>query len=514
VRASALSPLASIALAAALPAGLSTLPLPGAPAVSDDGVKRGEALARTLCVTCHAFSPPEVLPRASWRGEIEKMFLIVEGKGIPGWGAPPSPVALSEDYRKILAYYEHRAPAALPAPETWPAPGQGKLRFERRSVGFKDALTPEPAVANVRLADLNGDGHLEILACDMRQGAVLLAGSQDATLLASVPHPSHVSVADLDRDGRQDLIVADLGEFFPGDHDNGAAYWLRGLPEGGYAARPLGSFPRVADVEAADFDGNGRLDLVVAAFGWWRKGQIAVLLDREAAGANRYERTLVDARPGSVHVSPADLQGDGKQDFVALIAQEHEAVVAFLGDGTGGFRANTLYAAPHPNWGSSGLQLVDLDGDRDLDVLVTNGDMFDDDILKPYHGVQWLENEGGLRFEARPLARLAGAHRAAATDLDGDGDLDVVVSAFTGAAGGEAAVRLPSLVWLEQLEKGHFERHTIAVGRPRYPTIDVGDVDGDGDVDIVAGVFLLQGQSTDWLDVWVNQKSPVAAPHP
>ena len=125
--------------------------------------------------------------------------------------------------------------------------------------------------------------------------------------------------------------------------------------------------------------------------------------------------------------------------------------------------------------------MVDLDEDGDHDVLGTNGDMFDDDILKPYHGVQWLENKGGLRFEARPLARLAGAHRAAAGDLDGDGDLDIVASAFTGVVAGKAAEALPALVWLEQVKPGRFARHTIAAGPPLQSTLDLGDVDGDGD---------------------------------
>jgi hypothetical protein len=153
------------------------------------------------------------------------------------------------------------------------------------------------------------------------------------------------------------------------------------------------------------------------------------------------------------------------------------------------------------------MAAADLDGDGDRDLLLTNGDMFDDDVLKPYHGVQWLENRGGLRFEPRPLARLAGAHRALAADLDGDGDQDVVASAFTGLAGGRED-HLPSLVWLEQVGKGRFVRHTIAAGRPSYPTLDVADVDGDGDLDVVAGVFALRGTSQDWLDVWVNQRRP------
>jgi hypothetical protein len=152
------------------------------------------------------------------------------------------------------------------------------------------------------------------------------------------------------------------------------------------------------------------------------------------------------------------------------------------------------------------MQLVDLDGDRDLDVLLTNGDMFDDDLLKPYHGVQWLENRGRLRFEPRWLAGLAGAHRAQGVDLDGDGDLDVVASAFTGAVSAASAERLPSLVWLEQTRRGRFEKRTIAVGRPKYTTMDAGDLDGDGDVDLVTGSFLFGSASKSWLDVWENQE--------
>jgi hypothetical protein len=449
-----------------------------------------------------------VLPRALWRNELEKMTLIVAGKGMPGWGEPRPQVTLSEDYQKILAWYEANAPAALPSPEAWPAP-EPSPRFVRRRIGFKDALTPEPAVSNVHLADLDGDGAPELLATDMRQGLVLVASPRDpgrgAAAVAQAPHPAHVATADVDGDGRRDLLIADLGEFFPGDHERGAVLWLRGRADGGFGPPEAhGGFPRVADVAAADVDADGRQDLLVAAFGWWKKGQVALMRGRRTpSGATDFERSVIDPRAGAIHLIPADVDGDRKLDVVGLIAQEHEAVVAYLGDGAGGFRPQTLYAAPHPNWGSSGLQLVDLDADGDQDALVTNGDMFDDDVLKPYHGIQWLENKGRLRFEARPLAHMAGAHRALAADLDGDGDLDVAASAFTGAAGGVSG--LPALVWLEQVKRGRFERRTLALGDPSFATLDVGDVDKDGDVDLVVGRFLLRGRSEDWLELWENQ---------
>ena len=63
----------------------------------------------------------------------------------------------------------------------------------------------------------------------------------------------------------------------------------------------------------------------------------------------------LDARTGAIHAPVADLDRDGRPDFVAIFAQHYETVVAFLGDGKGGFRKETIDEAPHPSWGSSGL---------------------------------------------------------------------------------------------------------------------------------------------------------------
>jgi hypothetical protein len=472
-----------------------------------------EQQARAVCGTCHAFPPPDILPAAVWRDEFVRMMFIREGR-LPPIGPPGlvgRTIQLPPDMQQALPYYTSRAPASLPAADPWPAPGESPLKFTRHQVSAPELPGP-PAVSNVQLADVNGDRIIDILGTDMRQG-VVFTGSPRAggtlSAIASIPHPSHATIGDVDGDGVADLLVGDMGEFFPADHTKGSVIWLRGLAAGKFSAFWLDGWPRVAHVDAADFNGDGRTDLAVAAFGWRKAGQVAIL-ENDSADASKpsFKTHTIDPRTGAIRVLPVDLNGDGRMDFVTLLAQEHETVLAYINTGSGGFafEQKVIYAAPHPNWGSSGIELVDLDKDGDLDVLLAHGDTFDDGIVKPYHGIQWLENTGTYPFVEHTLARMPGVHGIKAADLDGDGDLDVVASALLAGGSDVDEKTLPALVWLEQTKPGIFTRHTIEMGFPRHATLDVGDVDADGDLDIVVGNFSIEQAASPWVDVWVNQR--------
>lgn len=270
-------------------------------------------------------------------------------------------------------------------------------------------------------------------------------------------------------------------------------------------------------MQVADFNGDGKLDLVVAVFGWTRHGEILYLENRTNDWSHPdFLPHVLDRRHGTIHVPVCDLNNDGRPDFVALISQEHEAVVAFLNEGNGRFRQETIYAAPHPAYGSSGIQLVDLNGDGKLDVLYTNGDALDGPfILKPYHSVQWLENRGRFPFVHHAMTPMYGVMRAVAADIRGKGLPDIVAVSFLDQTRfpQRAELQLDSIILLEQTSPGRFERHAVEKVHCDHLTCALGDLYGDGRVHLVTGnAFLSEtGPYTDAVTVWNIRSKDSAA---
>ncbi|MFO0804884.1 MAG: VCBS repeat-containing protein [Gemmataceae bacterium] len=451
--------------------------------------------------SCHAYPPADTFPREHWRSEVERGFKFFERSGM---ALKPPP------FEAVVRHYEKLSPEKLAHAEIIPATHPLPAKFERISYpNTPNAI--KPAISHVNVVQLGG-GLPSLLACDMQSGRVLLMKPSDPKpewrVLAQLKNPSHAEVVDLDRDGVPDILVADLGSFPPTDRLCGSVTWLKGKPDGTFTPITLlEGVGRVADVRAGEFFGSGKSDLVVAVFGLLDSGEI-LLLENRTTDWNKPEfvKKKIDSRHGAIHVPVADLNGDGKPDFVALIAQEHETIVAFLNTGGGTFQKKTLYNAPHPGWGSSGIQLTDLNADGRLDVLYTNGDILDEPyLLKPYHGISWLENTGEMKFAHHPIAAMYGAHNAVAADFFGTGRPGVAAVSFLPAD--KFPDRIPrkvdAVILLEQVSPGKFERHSLATLDCDAVVCAAGDLYGTGRPALAAGNFSATS-STDPVVIWKN----------
>ena len=108
-----------------------------------------------------------------------------------------------------------------------------------------------------------------------------------------------------------------------------------------------------------------------------------------------------------------------------------------------------------------------------------NGDGYMDVVSNRFQGsqqVKWYQNDGAMNFEPKTAASLDFITGIHVTDVDLDGDLDVVASQS----------HLGSMFWLENDGDGAFTVHTITANGHDYQDVSAADVDGDGDPDFVS----------------------------
>ena len=457
------------------------------------------------CGVCHLVPDPSNLPRQSWREVMSRMAQIMETRAVTR--------LTDNEFQDVLHFYFTFSPETQPRLAEDPDPGESPLKFEKIVIGnpaSSDYRNP-PFLGHVQFTDLDQDGSADLLVCDTGKSEVTWIHNRNGVwkedALATVRYPAHTQVLKGMRNSSLDIVVGCLGTLAPSDDLVGSVVLLTN--NGAMQFNPvtiLDHVSRVADVEPGDFDGDGDTDFVVSAYGAINQGEVGWL---ENKSDKTYQYHLIVKKTGAIHVPPIDIDGDGRLDFIALFAQEHEEIAAFINDGKGGFRERTLFKAATPAFGSSGIQLADLDQDGDVDILYTNGDNLDLPTIspRPYHGVQWLENKGNLNFVWHDIYRCYGAYCAVVGDLNNDGHLDIIATTlFNDWSDPKRA----SLLWLENDGQQQFMPHSIGTQPTHLISAAVGDMDGDGRLDIVTcGMYGFppldrMGRVT----LWKNRGSP------
>ena len=279
-----------------------------------------------------------------------------------------------------------------------------------------------------------------------------------------------VAVGDLDGDGDLDAYVVNY-------NTGGNRVWLND-GSGNFTdnGQDLGNHDSMG-VALGDVDGDGDLDAFVTNGGtqgnrvWLNDGSGNFTDSGQALGSQF-----------SLDVALGDLDGDG--DLDAYVTNGNQANRVWLNDGSGNFTNSGQALGNHV---SRGVGLGDLDGDGDLDAFVANGGF-------AHQGQRVWINDGSGHFT--DSGQDLGNHHSfgvALGDVDGDGDLDafVVNGGFPDAN---------NRVWLND-GSGNFTDSGQALGDHNSLGVELGDLDGDGDLDAF-DVNLFQGNR-----VWLNDGS-------
>jgi hypothetical protein len=448
----------------------------------------GEQLARANCSVCHAFPEPRLLDKKTWQdGVLPQMALRVGARMAssprvaftnPYMIVLPRAVPQA-DFEKIVTYYRDSAPDKLPeqslpaTPQLDPDFFQVKPLVDRLpSSGIITLLETDSARQRIYVGEA-GSNTLRVFDFNRRLLASVMLGSPPTALIAA----------------KDRLLVLESGILDPNDEAKGSLvqYDMVGHDSLRLGKVVIDSLLRPVFVQGYDFAKDGHTTYIICEFGN-NRGRLA--LYREAG--RKYVRQVLEESPGAIRFEIRDLTGDGAPDIVALFAQADERIVLFENDGKGNFTgAKRVLARFPPVYGSMYFSMHDFNGDGHPDIVYVNGDNFDySRILKPYHGVRILENDGHNNFHERYFFPVYGAARAEVADFDRDGDLDILVTSNFADFQGHPE---RGIIYLENAGQYQFKPYTfsIAAGN-QWNLTATADLDRDGYPDILVGSMNLQ----------------------
>jgi hypothetical protein len=375
------------------------------------------------------------------------------------------------------------------------AADQAATGFEERLIAGKYGYT-----FGVQASDLDGDGDLDLTNVD-----IVGKNPSDATLLwfenkgrgDFQRHIMHTgengwlerhALGDLNGDGRADVAVV--------SNRDGHLLWFEqpaGAPHHRWTRHEISrDCPGAYDVRLADLDGDGDLDAATAGYSshtlsWYEnpgKSPVQETWPRHIVARNLAEQRTVEI---------ADFNGDGRPDLLAgsigasfaaqgptATPEQHGGLLAWF-ENTGAREQWPRHVIDDQNRGVIHGHTTDLDGDGDLDIVVARG-MRPEHIPAEFHELVWYENEGTAQrpgpWRRQVLAPLPSAFEAIAVDLDADGDLDVAATAWSLG---------DQVVWCENPgdPQQSWTKHVVREKYFAANQIIAADLDGDALPDLV-----------------------------
>jgi len=445
-----------------------------------------EQLAKTHCSRCHQYPQPTLLPRSTWgeyvlprmgylmgffeHDSIRDQLLLESGAAQRLSQAntfPQYPTIDRQHWQKIQEYYLSNAPVGYPRMPEMPVDQIGNL-FKAI---YPTTMFSPPSTTMVTISD---DKRLTVSDAHTRSLMVF----NDQLQLENLAKIGEGAVTLLTERNR--FLVTVMGSFSPTDAALGK---LISLPID-RSKKPkilLKELQRPVHASSADLNNDGLTDLVISEFGKWT-GKLSW---HRNLGNDSYESKVLKAEAGAIKTVLVDLNQDQHLDVIALFGQAREGIYIFYGDGRGNFEEQLAVelSAAH---GSNSFEVIDFNGDGDLDLLLTAGDNADyPPVLKPFHGIYLFLNDGENNFYQDIFIPYHGAYAAKPFDFDRDGDLDIAaISFFPNFADPD---HQGFLLFQNQGDDTFTALSFEGIQPGRWLVMDTGDLDHDGDEDIVLG---------------------------
>jgi hypothetical protein len=453
--------------------------------ISDNSIAAGEKLSKQYCGSCHMLPDPSLLNSKSWQdGVLPEMgprlgIFFYGNKEYPSYKRdmfadknyyPPQPVLSFAEWQHIIDYYTSVSPdSLLPAKRPVPVTINNNL-FSATSTSFTYYM---PTASYVKI------DHDKLMMCDAFGKKLYLFNKQ---LQVTDSLNTVGSVTQVLEDSSA-YILCNTGILSPNNGKFGSIVRVS-LSKNVKDSFLFRNLMRPVSILPADLNKDGKTDLLVCEFGNL-EGALSWLEKKDTG----YVRHIIRAAPGAIKAYVDDYNHDGLPDIWALFAQGDESIYLFTNKGDGTFTPQRILRFP-PVYGSSDFELDDMNNDGYPDIIYTCGDNADfSPVLKPYHGVYIFLNDGKNNFTQKYFYPINGCYKAVAKDFDGDGDLDIATISFFADYKNHPE---EGFVYLKNNGNFNFTPYTMdAVKYGRWLTMDVGDFDGDGKPDIMLGNFSL-----------------------
>lgn len=472
-------------------------------------VQAGKKLAQQYCGACHLPVSPDMLDRETWLNDVLPAMAPKLGIGVweenryyPADHSTSNFEVSFAEWLQILEYFKAEAPEILEAADP-PVP----LKEEWSIFDFEkpgdSGYTPQ--VASTMMVKIDPQTKSIYTSDANRNALIQWDHNLKSRQVFSFSYPTAVHMGFWDDSNRSgSAVVTSIGTMRAEDISRGVVQHIRLGADTAQSVNTIASeLNRPVKTLRGDFNNDGRDDWVVFEFGHTSGGLYLFLQQADQSFTKKAIREV----PGAIDGDVDDFNDDGWPDLMVLFAYDNEGIWMFLNDQEGGFETENLLRFP-PVHGSTSFQLVDINNDGLRDIIMTNGDNADySNILKPYHGLRIFLNSGEYEFEEAYFYPINGATKAIAEDFDNDGDLDIATISFFADYENNPA---ESFIYFEQKDEMDFEPHGLPIHEyGRWIVMDAGDIDDDGDLDIVLGNFSIAFMGQDNFEPTWDTQTPI-----